>query len=147
VPPAILIAVLGSRRPRRVIAWVAGGGVLVRQFDALTPCWLSQCFAVCVQLPALCSAWRLAMSEVRPIKGSVDRNLNLSKAAGRRSSDSRGNLRQPTLDQPPSRLAEYHDCEPAPRQILLISDVAIGSEEHIESGSFRGIEKLNVSQP
>ena len=70
---------------------------------------------------------------------SIDRNLDLGEAAGRCCSHSLGNRGKPVLDQPPSTLAKDDDCDFSAGQILLVSNVSIGREEHIESHGFSGV--------
>ena len=49
-------------------------------------------------------------------------------------------------DEPPSALAKNDDRYSSPGQILLVPDVPIGGEEHIESCVFRGVQQLAVSE-
>lgn len=77
---------------------------------------------------------------------SVNRNLDLGEAAGRRCSHGHGNFRKPVLGEPPSALAKDDDREFTTAQILLVPDAPIGRKEHIESGGFRGVQQFAVPE-
>jgi hypothetical protein len=75
---------------------------------------------------------------------SVNRNLDLGEAAGRGRSHGRGNRRKPVFDEPPSALCEDYDRDLSTRQILLVANVSIDRDEHIESSGFRGVQQFAI---
>ena len=77
---------------------------------------------------------------------SIDRNLNFREAAGRSCGHGRGNRRKPALDEPPSALAKDANRDFSTRQILLVPKIPVGGDKHIESGGFRGVQQLTVSE-
>src|SRR5947209_4956477 len=89
-----------------------------------------------------------AASKGKPLaivgSGLFERNLDLGKTARRRRVHCRSNLRKPGPDELPTSLAEDDDRDSPSGQLLLVSNVSIGGEEELKSGSFGCIEKFAV---
>jgi hypothetical protein len=78
--------------------------------------------------------------------GLLEWYLYLDKAARRRLIHSRNNLRHTGLDESPSSFSEYDNRNLATCQVLLITQIFIGSHKHFKTRSLGLVQKFSVFQ-
>jgi len=66
-------------------------------------------------------------------------NLDLDEATSRRCGDCRGDPGEPLPNQPSSTVAEHHNRKLTAGEVLLVLDVSIGGDEHIDARGLSGI--------